>query len=103
MPALEARRADFDAAGAAVLGISCDSLYSHEAWAQHHRLSYPLLSDIHRTVSQRYGVYNAERNCAKRSIFIVDTSGTLRFKEEYGPGQLPDPDMLLQILRGLGR
>ena len=103
MPALEARRADFDAAGAAVLGISCDSLYSHEAWAQHHSLSYPLLSDIHRAVSQRYGVYNAERNCAKRSIFIVDKTGILRFAEEYGPGQLPDPDTLLQVLKGLGR
>ncbi len=103
MPALEARRADFDAAGAAVLGISCDSLYSHEAWAQHHSLSYPLLSDIHRAVSKRYGVHNAERNCAKRSIFIVDKAGILRFAEEYGPGQLPDSDTLLQVLKGLDR
>ncbi len=103
MPALEARRADFDAAGVAVLGISCDSLFSHEAWAQHHGLSYPLLSDIHRTVSQRYGVYNAERNCAKRSVFLVDKAGILRFKEEYGAGQLPDPEKLLQVLRDLSR
>ncbi len=103
MPALEARRADFDAAGATVLGISCDSLYSHEAWAQHLGLSYPLLSDIHRTVCRRYGVLNAERNCAQRSIFIVDKEGGLRFQEAYGPGQLPDPGKLLQVLGDLGR
>ncbi len=103
MPALEARRADFDAAGVAVLGISCDSLFSHEAWAKQLGLSYPLLTDIHRSVCQRYGVFNAERNCAKRSVFLVDTAGILRFTEEYGPGQLPDPEKLLQVVRGLDR
>ncbi len=103
MPALEARRADFDAAGVAVLGISCDSLFSHDAWAKHLGLTYPLLTDIHRTVCQRYGVFNAERNCAKRSIFLVDKAGTLRFTEEYGPGQLPDPEKLLQVARELDR
>ena len=103
MPALEARHKEFEAAEAAVLGISCDSVYSHDAWARHLGLSYPLLSDIHRTVCQRYGVYNAERNCAKRAVFVVDMGGILRFTEEYGPGQLPDPDALLQVLKGLGR
>lgn len=102
MPALEARLADFQAAGAAILGISIDSVYSHDAWAQHHSLSFPLLSDIHRTVCRAYGVHNAERNCAKRSVFIVDKGGTVRFKEEYAPGQLPDPETLLGALRAMG-
>ncbi|MFI5339290.1 MAG: peroxiredoxin family protein [Candidatus Methylomirabilales bacterium] len=81
MPALEARRKEFEAAGATILGISCDSLYSHDAWARHHGLSYPLLSDIHRTVCQAYGVHNVERNCARRSVFIIDkqaSSGSRR-------------------------
>ena len=102
MPALEARRQDFEAAGAIVLGVSIDSLYSHDAWARHHRLSYPLLSDIHRTVCQAYGVHNPQRNCARRTTFIVDKQGVVRFKEEYGPGQLPDPERLLQMVRALG-
>lgn len=102
MPALEARLADFQAAGAAILGISIDSVYSHDAWADHHKLTFPLLSDIHRTVCQAYGVHNAERNCARRSVFIVDRGGMVRFKEEYGPGQLPDPETLLAGLRVLG-
>ncbi len=102
MPALEARLRDFEAASAAVLGISGDSVYSHDAWARHHRLSYPLLSDIHRTVCRAYGVYNAERNCARRSVFIVDKKGVVRFTEEYGSGQLPDPERLLQVVKDLG-
>ncbi len=102
MPALEARRRDFEATGAVILGISGDSVYSHDAWARQHGLSYPLLSDIHRTVCQAYGVHNAERNCARRSIFIVDKAGIVRFKEEYGPGALPDPEALLQAVKAIG-
>jgi hypothetical protein len=26
----------------------------------------------------------------------------VRFREVYGPGQLPDPDRLLQVVKGLG-
>ena len=103
MPALEARLKEFEAAGVAILGISIDSVYSHDAWARHHGLSYPLLSDINRTVCQAYGVHNPERNCARRSVFIVDTQGVVRFTEEYGPGQLPDPERLLQVVKGLNQ
>ena len=102
MPALEARRNDFEAVGAVILGISSDSVYSHDAWARHHGLSYPLLSDIHRAACQAYGIHNAERNCARRATFIVDRAGVVRFKEEYGTGQLPDPERLLQVVRTLG-
>jgi peroxiredoxin len=101
MPALEARLAEFEAAGAAILGISIDSVYSHDAWARHHALSYPLLSDIHRAACQAYGIHNAERNSARRATFIVDRQGVVRFKEVYGPGELPDPERLLQVVRGL--
>jgi peroxiredoxin (alkyl hydroperoxide reductase subunit C) len=101
MPALEARLKDFEAAGATILGISVDSTYSHGAWARHHGLSYPLLSDMHRAVCQAYGVYNAERNCARRATFIVDKAGILRFREVYVAGQLPDPERLLAVVKAL--
>jgi alkyl hydroperoxide reductase subunit AhpC len=65
-------------------------------------LSYPLPSDIHRTTCQACGIHDVERICAKRSIFIVDKQGVLRFKEAFGPGQLPDPERLLPLVRGLG-
>jgi alkyl hydroperoxide reductase subunit AhpC len=46
-------------------------------------------------------VYNRERNCARRATFILDKNGVVQFKELYGPGQLPDPDRLLQVVQGL--
>jgi peroxiredoxin (alkyl hydroperoxide reductase subunit C) len=102
MPALEARLKEFEAAGATILGVSADSTYSHDAWARHLGLSYPLLSDMHRAVCQAYGVYNRERNCARRATFIVDKSGVIQFTEVYEPGRLPDPDRLLQKVKELG-
>ncbi len=101
MPALEARLDQFRAAGAALLGINCDSTWSHDAWARHERLSYPLLSDVHRTVCRAYGVLNPDRNAPRRSTFIVDRDGIVRFREVYGAGELPDADTLLAAVRAI--
>lgn len=31
----------------------------------------------------------------------LDKAGVVRFREEYGTGQLPDPERLLEVVRGL--
>jgi alkyl hydroperoxide reductase subunit AhpC len=38
-----------------------------------------LLSDVHRTVMRAYDVWDAERNVAYRSTFVVDRDGLLRW------------------------
>jgi alkyl hydroperoxide reductase subunit AhpC len=102
MPAFEARIRDFEAAGAQVVGISTDSIYSHEAWARSlGGLSYPLLGDIHREVVKRYGVYWPELNACHRATFVIDKQGTVRFIERYGKGELPEPARILDEVRKL--
>jgi alkyl hydroperoxide reductase subunit AhpC len=96
MPAFDKRVGDFAKANTQVLGISTDSPFSHENWAKSVGIaSYPLLSDIHRTVAKDYGVYWADWNANTRATFIVDPTGTVRFVERYGKGELPDPDRIL--------
>jgi peroxiredoxin len=96
MPAFDKRVSDFDKANTQVLGISTDSPFSHENWAKVVGISnYPLLSDVHRTVAKDYGVYWADWNANSRATFIVDKTGTVRFVERYGKGELPDPDRVL--------
>jgi alkyl hydroperoxide reductase subunit AhpC len=96
MPAFDRRIADFEAANTQVLGISTDSPFSHENWARSVNISrYPLLSDLHRTVSRDYGVYWPEWNANVRATFIVDPAGIIRFVERYNRGELPDPDHIL--------
>jgi len=85
MPAFDKRISDFQAANTQVLGIS----------------NYPLLSDIHRTVSKDYGVYWPEWNANSRATFIMDEQGTIRFIERYGKGELPQPDKILAEVKKL--
>jgi peroxiredoxin len=63
--------------------------------------SYPLLSDIHRTVAKDYGVYWPDWNANRRATFIVDKQGTIRFIERYGTGELPEPDKILAEVKKL--
>ena len=102
MPAFEARYRDFEAAGAQVVGISCDSIYSHDAWAKSlGGISYPLLSDQHRDVVKRYGIFWPELNACHRATFVIDRHGVIRFVERYGRGELPDPAKILAEVKKL--
>ena len=103
MPAFDKRVSDFEKANTQVLGISTDSPFSHENWAKSlGGISYPLLSDMHRTVCKDYGVYREDFNASNRATFVIDKQGRVRFKETYGQGQLPDPDMVLAEVKKLG-
>jgi peroxiredoxin (alkyl hydroperoxide reductase subunit C) len=102
MPAFDRRIRDFEAANTQVLGISTDSPFSHENWAKSVGISsYPLLSDIQRSVAKDYGVFWQDWNANVRATFIVDPQGTVRFSERYGKGQLPDPDKILSEIKKL--
>jgi alkyl hydroperoxide reductase subunit AhpC len=102
MPAFEARRRDFEAADTQVVGISTDSIYSHEAWAKSlGGISYPLLGDIHRDVVKRYGIHWPDLNACYRATFVIDKQGTVRFMERYGKGELPDPEKILAEVKKL--
>ncbi len=103
MPAFEARLRDFEAADAQVVGISCDSIYSHDAWAKSlGGISYPLLADIQRDVVKRYGLHWPELNACHRATVVIDRQGVIRFVERYGRGELPDPAKILAEVKALG-
>jgi peroxiredoxin len=65
-----------------VLGISSNVRFSQKAFADSLKLNYPLLSDSRgHKVIKAYGVYNEKkRHGTKRSYFIVDKQGIIRFK-----------------------
>lgn len=65
---------------AEVLAISCDSTWSHRAWAKDQGYRFPLLSDFwpHGGVAQQYGVFRAKEGCAERSVFFIDSQGIVR-------------------------
>src|SRR5206468_11061656 len=100
MPAFDKRISDFQAANTQVLGISTDSPFSHDNWARSVGIShYPLLSDIHRTVSKDYGVYWPDWNANVRATVIVEKAGKVRFVERYGKGEWPELDKMFSEMK----
>jgi peroxiredoxin Q/BCP len=65
--------------GAEVLGISPQSVDSHERFTREHGLTVPLLADEDREVIRAYGV-SAPGGLVRRSIFIVDPDGVIRYR-----------------------
>ncbi len=60
---------------AAVLGVSADSLESHEKFAERHLIPYPLLSDPERHI---IGAYGAEESMlGSRITFLIDPEGKI--------------------------
>ncbi|MFB7618457.1 peroxiredoxin [Kitasatospora sp. NPDC056181] len=69
----------FRGLGATVWGISPQGLDSHEQFARKHRLGFPLLADPERTVVRAYGIAVPGLGL-RRSVFVLDSDGTVRWK-----------------------
>jgi len=63
-----------------VLGISVDSLWAHKAFAAQQGIQYPLLADFHPkgAVSEKYGVYLADKGLSARTAFIIGKDGKIK-------------------------
>ncbi|WP_039019583.1 thioredoxin-dependent thiol peroxidase [Halocynthiibacter namhaensis] len=76
-------KAQFDAAGARVFGISKDSLKKHENFRKKHDLTIPLLSDLDGDVCERYGVWKEKKMYGKvfwgieRTTVVIKADGTI--------------------------
>ena len=106
MCSVSAGLADYDALNAQVLGISVDSPFAQEAWAEKEGITIPLLSDFNKEVSAAYGSQFEDligfKGVAKRSAFVVDKSGVVRFASvSDDPTELPDFDAIKACLQAL--
>jgi peroxiredoxin Q/BCP len=68
-----------DGLGADVLGISPQSVASHERFVEEKRLNVPLLADEDKSVAKAYGVLAGPM--VRRAIFIVDEEGVVRHRK----------------------
>ena len=62
-----------------MVGISPQSVDSHERFADQHGLTVPLLSDPGKKVARKYGVLGPG-GFIRRAIFLVDPAGTVRYR-----------------------
>jgi peroxiredoxin Q/BCP len=68
------QEADLGKAGAVVLGVSTDSLESHETFKSKFNLSFPLLSDPTADVAKMYGVWKEKNMYGRRSWGVARTT-----------------------------
>jgi peroxiredoxin Q/BCP len=69
-----------DELDAAVLGISPQTIESHERFKREHGLTVPLLADPEREAIRAYGVLGPA-GLVRRSIFMVDPEGIIRHRK----------------------
>jgi mycoredoxin-dependent peroxiredoxin len=92
---------DFEQLGAQVLGISIDSVWSHDAFAKSLQLSYPLLADFHPkgAVAEQYGLYLADKGITKRATVVIDRNGKVVWFKEQPIPEARDNRELIEALK----
>src|SRR5215213_2105747 len=70
---------EFGKLNAEVLGISGDYVFSHQEWAKHHKLPFPLLSDHDHHVARAYDSYMEQYGFNKRTVYLIDKEGVVRY------------------------
>lgn len=96
----------YEALNATVYGISVDSPFAQEAWAQKEKLNLPLLSDLNKKTAAAYGVLLDDLlgfgSTAARAAFVIDKQGVVRYAEQTPtPKDLPDFDKIKAALKDL--
>lgn len=97
----------YNNADAKVFGISVDALHTLSKFKEDQHLNFTLLSDFNKDVSRLYDSiyemfgYNM-KGVSKRSAFVIDKSGFVRYAEVLDNASgVPNFEAIQQILTGL--
>ncbi len=91
---------------AQVIGISVDTPFAQEAWAQKEKIKLTLASDLNKEVSRKYDVLfpmlAGIGDTAARAAFVIDQQGVIQYAEQTPtPKDLPDFQRVKQTLEKL--
>ena len=86
-----------------ILGISCDAIHAVRAFADQDGLNFPLLSDFwpHGEVARAYGVFDDTKGSPRRSSFVIDKDGIVRWSVHNPSPEGRDLDEHLRQLQAL--
>jgi peroxiredoxin Q/BCP len=91
---------DYKSTGAEVVGISSDSVDSHQKFASHHELPLRLLSDSDQRVANLYEARSLIPGKVARSVFVIDAEGVIRHRRVQPLGLFrPKDDEVLAAIR----
>lgn len=83
-----------------VLALSCDPVYALRSFAEAEGLNFPLLSDFwpHGAVARAYDVFDETTGAPRRSSYVVDRDGLLRWSVHHAMPESRDLDEHLERL-----
>jgi peroxiredoxin Q/BCP len=90
-------QAQYDGKNAVILGVSVDSVDSHQQFCTKENLTFKLLSDSGKTVTPKYGSLG-QNGVAMRTTFLIDPQGVIR---KVYPKVSPNPHSE-EVLTALG-
>lgn len=91
---------DYADTGAEVIGISTDSVESHQKFAEHHNLPLKLLADAGGKVAKAYGAQSLIPGKVARSVFVIDAKGIIRYRKIQPLGLFrPKDDETIKAIR----
>lgn len=89
-----------------VVGISVDTPFSQEAWAQKEKIGITLVSDLNKEVTRKYDVLfpmlAGVGDTAARAAFVIDKNGVVQYSEQTpNPKELPHFEKVKETLTKL--
>ena len=94
----------YNNANATVLGISVDSVFTLNKFKEDQQYNFTLLSDFNKEVSELYdSIYHDwildMKGVSKRSAFVIDKEGTVRYAEVLeNAGEVPNFEKIQEVL-----
>ncbi len=95
---------DIERAGAAVIGVSTDTVESHRVFRAHHGLPFPLVSDVDKRVSELYEARGLFGLMMARITYVIDREGMIRAASRHDlaiSGHVRDVLAALRKIEGL--
>lgn len=82
-----------------VIGLSVDSPFAQEAWAQKEKITVNLASDLNKATAKDYGVLLEDLagmgSCSARAAFVIDKQGVIVYSEQTPtPKDLPNTEAI---------
>jgi alkyl hydroperoxide reductase subunit AhpC len=107
--AFAARKSEFDQRNAKLIGLSVDSVESHEQWkgdiaeTQGQKLNFPLIGDENREVANLYDMIhpNANDTLTVRSVFIIGPDKKVKLTLTYPASTGRNVDEIIRVLDSL--
>ncbi len=96
----------YQTVNADVIGVSVDSPFAQEAWAQKEKIGITLASDLNKKTAEAYGTLLPDLlglgSVSARAAFVIDKNGVVQYSEQTpSPKELPNFNAIKETLSKL--